>query len=138
MNDQARTGSLSAIRWLFGIAALYDGVLGVGFFLLPRWIFDVAAVTPPNHFGYVRFPAALLVVFAAMFLAVALDPRGQRNLIPFGAMLKVSYCLVTFYYWARSDVPTMWKPFAIIDLVFLASFIWAYLALRPARPASSA
>lgn len=138
MNAENPPPSLSPIRWLFGIAALYDGVLGLGFFLLPRWIFDLAAVTPPNHFGYVRFPAALLVVFAAMFLAVALDPRAQRNLIPFGAMLKVSYCLVTFYYWARYDVPAMWKPFAIIDLVFLMLFIWAYFVLRPAKMASSA
>ena len=83
-----------------------------------------------QSFGYVQFPSALLIVFALMFLAVAAAPRRNRNLIPYGVLLKVSYCAVAFYYWFTIDVPSIWKPFAVIDLAMAVLFIWAYMALR--------
>ena len=44
-------------------------MLGLVFLLSPGWVFHAFAVTPPNHMGYVQFPAALLIVFAIMFAA---------------------------------------------------------------------
>lgn len=128
-----------AISVLFAVAAVYDGILGLAFAVLPRLVFETCGVTPPNHFGYVRFPGLLLLVFAALFAAVARAPRENRNLIPYGAGLKASYCALVFWYWATSDIPWMWKPFAIVDLVFLALFVVAYrrlgsLAGEPPRP----
>jgi hypothetical protein len=80
----------------------------------------------------VQFPAALLVVFALMFLAVARDPERNRNLIPYGILLKVAYCGIVTYYWIVTGVPDMWKPFAAADFAFLVGFAWAYAALgRP-------
>ena len=70
--------------------------------------------------------------FAILFLAVALQPLRNRNLIPYGMLLKVSYCSVVFHYWAFEDIPWMWKPFALIDLLFLALFWMAYAALGKA------
>jgi hypothetical protein len=64
-----------------------------------------------------------------MFLAVAINPSRNRNLIPYGALLKVSYCAVVFYHWLAGGIPDMWKPFAFCDLVFLALFILAYVSL---------
>lgn len=113
---------------LFLVSALYDGLLGLAFLASPGAVFERYGVTPPNHFGYVQFPAALLVVFGLMFLAVARDPERNRNLIPYGILLKVSYCAVVTYYWTTTGVPDMWKPFAAADLVFLAAFVWAYRA----------
>ncbi|MDD4050292.1 MAG: hypothetical protein PHR28_00155 [candidate division Zixibacteria bacterium] len=121
--------STRAIFWLFVVAALYDGVLGIVFLLAGGDVFAWYGVTPPNHFGYVQFPGALLIVFGLMFLAVARNPVANRNLIPYGILLKISYCGVVFYYWFRTGLPNMWKPFAVFDLVFLVLFIWAYTAL---------
>lgn len=117
------------IRPLFAVAALYDGLLGVVFLFAPRFPFDLFGVTPPNHPGYVQFPAALLIVFGLMFAAIARDPLGNRNLVVYGILLKVAYCGVTGWYWATSDLPGMWKPFAIVDLVMVALFAWACAAL---------
>lgn len=119
---------------LFAIAAVFDGVLGlIGLFGTP-WLFRTFGVTPPNHLGYAQFPAALLIVFALMFVAVARNPAANRNLIPYGMLLKLSYCGVVFYHWAGAGLPAMWKPFAIVDLVFLLLFAWAYTRLRsPAK-----
>ena len=118
-----------AITWLFYLAALYDGVLGLAFLFGARSVFEMFGVTPPNHFGYVQFPGALLIVFALMFLAIARKPVENRNLIPYGILLKVSYCGVTLFHWISSGIPGMWKPFTIADLVFLFLFVWAYRGL---------
>ncbi len=124
---------LSFIRVLMLVAALYDGVLGLAFLIAGPRIFQSFGVTPPNHWGYVQFPAALLIVFALLFLAVALDPPANRNLLPFGMLLKVSYCAVTLSHWAAGGIPGMWKPFTFLDAAFLVLFIWAYFSLAPAR-----
>jgi hypothetical protein len=117
--------SLTAIRVLFALAALYDGILGVLFVVAPSWIFTHYSITPPNHAGYVQFPAALLIIFGLMFLNVARDPAKHFSLILYGILLKVAYCSITFGYWFSSDIPWIWKPFAVIDLAMLGLFLWA-------------
>jgi hypothetical protein len=119
----------SMVSTLFVIAALYDGLLGLAFLIAPGAVFNTFAVTPPNHFGYVQFPAALLLVFAIMFAAVAKDPVRNRGLIPYGMLLKLAYCGVTFAHWFTGGIPFMWKPFAVSDLVFFVFFAWAYRSL---------
>ncbi len=118
------------ITLLFIIAALYDGLLGIAFLFAGDFIFQRFEVTPPNHLGYVQFPATLLVVFALMFSAIAKNPNTNKNLIPYGILLKLSYCGVVFYYWLTSNLPFIWKPFAVFDLIFLVLFIWAYSSLK--------
>lgn len=114
---------------LFAAAAAYDGLLGLVFLVAGRAMYTWFDVTPPNHFGYIQFPAAILIVFGVMFLAVALNPVRNRNLIPYGMLLKVSYCGVVLYYWLTTGLPDMWKPFCIFDLIFLILFFWAWVAL---------
>ena len=122
-----------ALRLLFVMAAIYDGLLGVAFLVASDALFQWADVTPPNHPGYVQFPAALLIVFALMFIAIAVHPVRNRNLIPYGILLKVSYCGVVLFHWLTTGLPDMWKPFCVADLVFLILFAWAWAALRKAN-----
>jgi hypothetical protein len=129
----------TTVSGLFLVAALYDGLLGLAFLAAADWIFRSAQVTPPNHFGYVQFPGAILMVFGIMFAAVARRPRENRNLIPYGILLKVSYCGVAGYHWLAGGIPLLWKPFVAIDLVFLVLFLLAYRSLgRPEREAPAA
>jgi hypothetical protein len=118
------------ISVIFFIAGLYDGILGLAYCIYPKFGFDLFGVTYPNHWGYVQFSAAVLVIFAIMFFAVAFRPLENRNLIPYGVLLKLAYSLVVFGYWFIRGLPDMWKPFAIIDMVFAVLFIWAYYVLR--------
>lgn len=121
--------SRPAITTLFLLAAMYDGALGLAFLVAQGTIFRWFNVTPPNHPGYVQFPAALLIVFAIMFAAIARNPEGSRNLIPYGMLLKVSYCGVAFWHWSQGGIPNMWRPWAIADLVLLMLFCVAYWQL---------
>jgi len=126
-----------SVSVLFYLAALYDGFLGLAFLLAAPALFEWVGVTPPNHFGYVHFPAALLIVFALMFVAIGREPVANRSLIPYGILLKVSYCAVVFYHWFTAGIPYIWKPFAIVDLAFLVLFSWAYTGLRKPGSATS-
>jgi len=119
----------SMISMLFVIAALYDGLLGLLFLIGADAVFKTFDITPPNHFGYVQFPAALLLIFAIMFAAIAKAPSRNRCLIPYGILLKVAYCGVVFVHWFTGGIPYIWKPFAVFDLVFLGFFAWAYQSL---------
>ena len=114
-----------AIQVLFLVAAIYDGLLGAAFLFASGALFQWFGVAPPNHPGYAQFPAALLMVFAVMFLAIAVNPVRHRNLIPYGILLKISYCGVVLFHWLTEGLPGMWKPFCLFDLVFLALFVWA-------------
>jgi len=120
----------SGISALFGVAAAYDGILGVLFLFAADYVFQFFRVTPPNHLGYVQFPAALLLIFALMFLRIAGNPIRHRDLVPYGILLKVAYCAVSGWHWLAGGIPGMWKPFAVIDLLMGLAFIWAYATLR--------
>ena len=110
---------------LFYIAAAYDGILGIVFLEWPMCIFEHFEITPPNHPGYVQFPAMLLIVFAILFVNIARKPVENRSLIFYGILLKVSYCTVVFAYWFTDGIPVIWKPFAVFDLIFIVLFILA-------------
>jgi hypothetical protein len=112
-------------KTLFYVSAVYDGVLGLSFLFLWRWLFDFFGVTPVNHGGYVQFPGLLLVIFAFLFLRIARDPDANRDLIVYGIALKASYCGLVFWYQVTTGVPAMWIPFAWLDLVFMALFVLA-------------
>ena len=60
------------IRILFFVSFAYDGLLGLAFIFAAPTIFELAGITPPNHWGYVHFAAGTLVIFAWMFLQIAL------------------------------------------------------------------
>ena len=121
--------SARTTRLLFVAAGIYDGVLGLAFLLYPLELFDWYDVPPPNHAGYVQFPAALLLVFGILFFHIATNPGKHRSLILYGCALKVAYCAIVFGYEASEGVPAMWLPWAYADLAFLALFLWAWKAL---------
>jgi len=128
----ARTNPV--VSTLFLVAALYDAILGVIFLFAAGAVFDWLGVTPPNHLGYVQFPAALLIIFALIFYAIAMDPIRNRGLILYGILLKLSYCGVVLFHWLTAGVPYMWKPFCVLDLLFMILFAWAWVQLGRPRP----
>jgi hypothetical protein len=114
---------------LFAIAALYDALLGLLFLAAPGYPFERFGVVPPNHWGYVQFPAALLLIFALMFAAIARDPVRNRGLMIYGVLLKAAYCGVASWHWMTAGIPWMWQPFVIVDAVMGVLFILAYIAV---------
>lgn len=130
--------NITMVKTLFIIAAIYDGILGLLFVFFPGLAFEFFEVLPPNHFGYVQFPAILLLIFAAMFYRVALDPLANRFIMVYGMALKIGYSGTVFYYMLTTGVPAMWVPWAWADLVFLVLFILAWQYTGKIVAASSA
>ena len=114
------------VRVLFLVAALYDGILGVLFFLAGNQVFEHFGVAPPNHIGYLQFPALLLIIFSAMFLRVAANPAENGDLMLYGCALKLAYAGLVFMHQFRDGVPFMWQPFAWADTLFFVLFAWAW------------
>ncbi len=52
-----------------------------------------------------------------MFIAIARNPVANREMIVYGILMKLSYSGLVFWYWFSTDIPGLWKPFAVIDLV---------------------
>lgn len=122
--------SIKWIKLLFLVSGIYDALLGVSFLLFGTEIFRLANVTPPNHMGYVQFPALLLILFGIMFLLIVRDPHGRREWIPFGMGLKASYFGLVFWHELLGDIPRLWIPWAWADLIFFLLFLAAWRNLR--------
>ncbi len=114
---------------IFYFSAFYDGILGIFFLIFPKSGFDFFNVIYPNHWGYIRFPATILIIFGIMFFQIARHPLANRNMMPYGVLLKFSYSFVIFGYWFTKGLPDMWKPFAVIDFVLGILFIFSYSML---------
>jgi hypothetical protein len=130
--------SLLPVRVLFAVAALYEGLLGLAFIVAAPQIFQLTAITPPNHWGYVHFAAGILVIFGYMFLQIALRPMENRVLIPYGILLKVCYVTTVVWHTYHGDIPPMWKWFAGADALFAVLFLWAMVMIEAASPRESA
>src|SRR5205823_2029010 len=125
---------LAVVRVTFLIAGVYDFVIGLAFLFAGDRIFEAASVGLPNHWAYLYFGCLMLMTFGVMFFAVAYDPIANRNLMPYGMLLKISYVGIVVYYWFMVGAcHTLFKPFAVVDAVMLVLFVLAYLK----RPAAS-
>ncbi len=126
--------SLLPVRVLYAIAALYEGLLGLAFIVAAPEIFKLAAITPPNHWGYVHFAAGVLVIFGYMFLQIALRPLENRGLITYGILLKVCYVATVGWHWYHGGIPAMWIWFAGADAAFALLFFWSMVMIEAAPP----
>lgn len=118
------------IKLLFTIAGVYDLVIGLVFLFAGGALLDGAGIPRPSHMGYLHFAALQLVIFGTMFFAIVRAPLANRNLIPFGIMLKVFYVGIVMFYWSQGDCPLLFKPFAGIDAVMLVGFVLAWRTLK--------
>ena len=121
------------IRPLFVVAGLYDFALGVLFLFAWRAMYVRFGVTLPNHPGYVVVPALLITIFGIGFWFVAQAPERNRDIIKLGILLKLAYAIPVLAYFFQGQMPTMWVPFAWIDLAFMVTFIAALRATATAR-----
>ncbi len=119
-----------SVSLLFYVAAVYNLVFGAAFLLAAQPLFDLFKSVPPDHPGYIEFLSLIMMVFATMFYQVARKPEQNRNLIPYAVMLKLSSVGVIMWNWfVNHNMPDIWKPFAIVDLLYLIAMVWAMSAL---------
>jgi hypothetical protein len=123
------------VRILLILCGLFDGVVGAVFAIAPAAMFRLFGVVPPNHYGYVQFPALLLLIFAVIFFRAAADPVRRRDTILYGVALKASYSGLVFWYQLHGGVPALWIPWAWADAAFLVLLLLAWGAVSPRKTA---
>jgi hypothetical protein len=130
----------TTVRLFLTAAGFYDGILGALFLFVAPRIFSLAGIPVPSHWGYVHFGAALLLIFALMFFAAAIQPAGNRNLVAFGMLLKIAYVSVVVNEWLHGSIPPIFLLFALFDVVWFFLLAWSfYIVGRPvAAPAAAA
>lgn len=121
------------VRIILILCGIFDGVVGVIFLAIPATMFRTYGVTPPNHYGYVQFPALLLLIFAWIFLRTAANPVQRREQILYGVALKASYSGLVFWYQLRGGVPSLWIPWAWADALFMVLLLIAWGSLSRAE-----
>jgi len=126
------------IRPFFVFAAVYDLVLGVLFLLAWRQCYAMFNIEPPNHPAYIQFSAAVVATFGLGFWFVARAPERNRDIIKLGVLLKLAYSTIVLIYWFQGRMPSMWVPFAWIDLVFLLAFVASLSIIQPLQVAAKA
>ncbi len=127
-------------RGLFTIAAFYDILLGLTFTFFPAQAFAALGIGDklPAFGGYVTLLGAFVLVLG---ISYALISRGDllcnADLILVGALFKLAYTAVAFYYWAVGGLPhiAFAAVFGVADAIFFVLMAECWLCLKRAYKA---
>lgn len=125
-------------RGLYGVAAVYDIVLGVLFLFFARWAFESMGVLDAYPVeGYIQLIGAFVLVLGiGYFLIWRGDLWRNRDLVLVGALYKLAYSGVAFYIAATAEVPHwlfVWG-FGVADAIFLLLMVECLYYLYRHRP----
>ncbi len=111
-------------RTFFLVAALYDIVLGVGFFFLFDPLFAALGIALPNNTSYIHLTAAFVFVQGLGYWLVYSDAPANLGIVKLGIVYKAIFAGLAFFYLAIGQLihPTF-LIFALADLAFLAGFV---------------
>ena len=124
--------SLKTVKWLFGVAAGYDIILGAIFGFCFRPIYSHFGTALPNHAGYLQLAAAYILIFGIGFWFVSRRPQAHRGIITLGILMKAAFVVIVFGHLLLDTIPSFYVPFAVIDFVFLVLFFPAQAAVKRA------
>jgi len=109
-------------KGLFLVAAIYDIFLGIIFTFFSKFVFRLLNISDmlPEFGGFISLIGAFLFVIGIAYLLIFLgDLHRNRDLISVGALYKLAYCAIAFYYFAIANVPhIIFLSFGVADLIF--------------------
>jgi hypothetical protein len=109
----------------FLIAAIYDFILGIGFFLFYATIYSMFDITLPENPGYIHLSSAFVFCQGAMYYFVYLNLERNIDIAKIGVVYKIAYTGVCFYYWIIGGLPhPMFAVFGICDIGFIVFFLF--------------
>ena len=124
-------------RTFFLVAAIYDIVLGVAFFVLYGPLFSALGIELPNNTSYIHLTAAFVFTQGLGYWFVYQDPPANLGIVKLGIVYKAIFSGLAFYYLAIGELlHPVFLVFGVADLLFLVGF-WLFLR-RPAAVAAAA
>ena len=128
--------SLKTIKAVFLISAWYDILLGIIFGLFFRQVYQSFGVELPNHAGYIQLSALYIFIFGIGFYLIYKNPVQNRDIIILGILMKLAFFIVAIGHLILDTIPSIYIPFAILDILFVLLFVPAYLGLKKMAPAA--
>jgi hypothetical protein len=130
-----QSGSSKFYRTFFLVAAVYDGILGVLFFVFYAAIYRLFSIPLPENLTYLQMISAFVFVQGVGYWYVSRDLVRNVALVKVGAIYKAVYILVSLAALVNGQLPhTIFAWFAAFDVLFLFGFL-RFLTL--ARPTAS-
>jgi hypothetical protein len=124
-------------RTFFLVAAIYDIVLGVAFFVLYGPLFSALGIELPNNTSYIHLTAAFVFTQGLGYWFVYQDPAANLGIVKLGVVYKAIFSGLAFYYFAIGELlHPVFMVFGVADLLFLVGF-WLFLR-RPAGVTAAA
>lgn len=126
-------------KGLFLAGTIYDVTLGIVFTFFAGSAFSLFGISEkfPQFPGYLSLIGAFLLVIGIAYLLIYLgDLYQNRDLITVGALYKLAYCSIAFYYFAIGNIPHILflTLFGVADLIFFILMVecrW-FIAKNPA------
>jgi len=118
------------VRAVFICSGLFESFNGIVFLVIPGKIFQALNLALPADIELMQLVSLITLVFAVMYFNIARNPIANRNLIPYGILGNISFCLVVFGHRLTGEMPDAWVFTAFINIVFLTGFILSYKALK--------
>ncbi len=111
-------------RGMFLVAAGYDFLLGIVFFLFYKGIYSVFSIELPNSPSYLHLSTAFVFVQGLLYFFVYLNLKRNIDIVKVGVAYKTVYTGLAFYYWAIGGLPhPMFALFGFLDLIFIVLFV---------------
>ena len=129
---------MSNWRTFFMVAAIYDIVLGVAYFLLYGPLFSALGIELPNNTSYIHLTAAFVFTQGLGYWLVYQDPQANLGIVKLGVVYKAIFSGLAFYYFAIGQLlHPVFLVFGVADLAFLIGF-WLFLRQRDEAGAAAA
>jgi hypothetical protein len=119
-------------RRVFSIAGVYGVIVLLPFFLGPAWFaqrFPPPVTHPAFYYGF----AGTALAWQVAFLIIARDPERYRPLMLPSILEKLIYGIATTALFLAGDAQPPFLAGALVDLVFGALFLLAWLRTAPAK-----
>lgn len=114
---------MNGYRTFFLVAALYDIVLGAGFFVAYGPLFEALGIELPNSISYIHLTAAFVFVQGLGYWLVYRAPIANRGIVKIGLAYKAAFASLSIWYFVIGELlHPVFLVFGILDIGFLIGF----------------
>ena len=121
-------------KGVFLVAAFYDFILGIIFFLFYKKIYQMFGIDLPETPAYLQLSAAFVFAQGLLYYYVYLNLHRNIDIVKVGVAYKIIYAGIAFYYWIKGGLPhSVFGWFGICDVIFIALFVLYLFNYRKAN-----
>ena len=116
--------TLKFYKTIFLIAAAYDLILGLSFFLLYQSVYAMFNIPLPETEAYLQLNAAFVFAQGILYWFVYRNLKRNVDIVKVAVVYKLAYAGVALFNWGIGELPhSIFAIFGLIDLVFILLFV---------------